>query len=395
MRENLVYVDNNASTRVRAEVMAAMLPWFTQSWANPSSTIHASGRAARSAVEQARGEVAALLGCEDEELIFTSGASEANALAVGGVRPAGKGPVCIITSDIEHRSVLSAAYLAEERGAKLVIVPVGEAGYVSAASLAELPIETGTLVSLQWVNNETGAVNPIAQIAQLVKDRGGLLHVDAAQAPGKIEIDLRHIPIDLLTISAHKFYGPKGAGALFIRRGTPLEPLIRGGHQERGRRAGTENVPGIVGLGEACRLVRLEGATARSLTTELRNLFEQTLKARLPQTIFIEAATDRVGNTTVCAWDGLSNRDILRDLDAASICAASGSACTSEATGTSHVLRAMKVPSSVAHSAVRISFGRDNTLEEAAYVAGVLIRVVTELRETSPERSRVPAVTAG
>jgi cysteine desulfurase len=380
MRNGSVYLDNNASTRVREEVLAAMLPWFTESWGNASSSIHSAGRAARAAIDNARNEVAAFLRCESDEVIFTSGASEANALAIGGARPGGRPPDRVVTADIEHQSVLSSCFLAQDGGAVLDVVRVSAGGYVSEAALAQLPLTQRSIVSVQWVNNETGAINPIADIGGVVKGRGALLHVDAAQAPGKADIDLQSIPIDLLTISGHKFHGPKGIGALFVRRGTPLEPLIRGGHQERGRRAGTENVPAIAGLGEACRLARLEGSSHRATIGALRDRLERRLRDEVPGTIVIKPAGPRADNTSICAWDGLSNRALLRALDAAAICAASGSACTSESDGPSHVLRAMNVEPSVARSAIRISFGRDNTEEETDYVVDTLAEVVEHLR---------------
>lgn len=383
MRQRPVYLDNNASTRVREEVLAAMLPWFTESWANPSSTVHSAGRAARAAIENARYEAAALLGCEPDELIFTSGASEANALAIGGARPGGTPPERIATADIEHRSVLSSCMLAQDRGIKMEVAQVSAGGFVSAAALAALPLDERTIVTVQWVNNETGAINPIDEIARLVKSRGALLHVDGAQAPGNVDVDLRAVPIDLLTVSAHKIHGPKGVGALFARRGTPLEPFIRGGQQERGRRAGTENVPAVVGFGEACRLLRLADPSERARIGALRDRLELRLQREIPGTRVIGPAGARVHNTTVCAWEGLSNRDILHALDAASIYAASGSACTTESAGPSHVLRAMGIPPAVARSAVRFSFGRENVQEEVEYVVEVMVDTVGQLRESA------------
>ena len=381
MRERPVYLDNNASTRVRDEVLAAMMPWFTENWANPSSTVHAAGRAARAAVENARNEVAALLRCEPDELIFTSGASEANTLAIGGARPGGAPPERIVTADIEHRSVLSSCMLTQDRGTIMDIVHVSAGGFVTADALAALPLDERTIVTVQWVNNETGAINPIEEIARQVKSRGALLHVDASQAPGRLDIDLCSVPIDLLTVSAHKFHGPKGVGALFVRSGTPLEPFIRGGHQERGRRAGTENVPEVVGFGEACRLVKLADPSERTRVGTLRDWLELRLQREIPGTIIIRPAGARVQNTTVCAWEGLNNREILHALDAASIYAASGSACTTESAGPSHVLRAMGVPPSVARSAVRFSFGRENTEEDVDYVVETMVAIVSHLRE--------------
>lgn len=382
MPREVIYLDHNASTRVHPSVLEAMLPWFRENWANPSSTVHQLGRAAHAAVDNARNEVAALLGCEPDEVIFTSGASEANALAIGGARPASRPPDCIVTADIEHRSVISSCLLAQDRGIPLEILRVGADGFISSKAIAKLPLTDRSVVSLQWVNNETGAINPVAAIAAAVKARGALLHIDAAQAAGKIDIDLQQLPVDLLTISAHKFYGPKGIGALFVRRGTPLEPLIRGGHQEGGRRAGTENVPAVVGFGETCRLAREEAAIAdRARIAGLRDELERRLAAALPDTLFLRSRGERVGNTTVCAWEGLSNREILRALDRASICAGSGSACTSESNGPSHVLRSMGITPSVAGSAVRFGFGRDNAADELPYIVDAIIAAVSHLRE--------------
>lgn len=381
MSDRVIYVDNNASTRPRDEVLAAMLPWFTQNWANPSSSNHAMGRAARRAIDNARGEVAQLVGCHPDEIVFSSGASEANALAIYGARPGGAAPRRILTSDIEHHSVLSSCHVVNDRGSEMSMVPVASDGYVTEAAILAAAPGPGTLVSLQWVNNETGAINPMDRIAPAVKERGAMIHADAAQAPGKIVIDVRSVPVDLLTISAHKFHGPKGVGALFVRRGTPIEPLIRGGGQERRRRAGTENVPGVVGLGEACRLLRRDGAVARERITELRDRLEQGLLARCEETIVIRPNGPRAGNTSVCAWEGLENRELLRALDAASIYAASGSACTSDVAGPSHVLKAMNIDANIAQSAIRFSLGRDNTPEEIDAVIEATAAAVSRLRQ--------------
>lgn len=374
----MIYLDNNASSRVDERVLTAMLPWFRESWGNPSSIRHREGLKALDAVNGARARVAEFLHCHSSEIVFTSGASESNTLAIENVRIRQRPPKTVITSNIEHHSSQAATLRLGDAKVATTVLQVGPSGRVMAENFSDVTICEETLVTLQWVNNETGVINEIENIARLVKDRHGLLHVDAVQALGKIPIDLSECPIDLLTLSAHKIHGPKGVGALFVRRGVDIVPLIRGGAQEHGQRAGTENVPGIVGLGTAVELLRLQSPALVENVARLRDHLEQGIKQRCSSTVIIGANIPRVANTSFMGWPGLDNREILRNLDAEGIYAGAGSACTEEAAAGSHVLSAMGVPEELMPSVIRFSLSRENTQEEIDSVIEAVARIVLE-----------------
>jgi cysteine desulfurase len=374
----VIYLDNNASTRVDAQVLEAMLPWFRECWANPSSTRHSEGLQALDAINASRRQVAVFLHCHPSEIVFTSGASESNTLAIECVRLKTRPPRVIVTSNVEHHSSQAAALRLGDSRSTTTVLQVGRSGTLSHEDLARVDIDDETLVTLQWVNNETGVINEIEKIAPLVKERGGCLHVDAVQAIGKIPVDLSVCPIDLLTISSHKIHGPKGVGALFVRRGIDIVPLIRGGAQEHGQRAGTENVPGIVGLGKAIELMATQEFEAAERVKILRDRLESGLTQRCPRTVILAKDAPRVGNTSFVGWPGLDNREILRSLDAKGICAGAGSACTEESAAGSHVLSAMSVDEELMRSVIRFSLSRETTLEEIDTVVSAMEKIIKE-----------------
>jgi cysteine desulfurase len=376
----LIYFDNNASTRVDQRVLDAMLPWFRDHWGNPANNLHQEGRRAREAVRSAQEEIGGLLRCRSDEIVFTSGASEANALAIMGGRPAGALPVSIVTSTIEHSSIWALALRLESRGIILSAVEPNGLGFVSCDCLDQLDVSENSLVTLQWVNSETGIINDLAEIADFVKARGGLLHIDAAQGLGKVPIDLSKCPIDLLTISAHKICGPKGVGALFVRKGVMVDPLIIGGSPRGGLHPGTPNVPGAVGFGEACRILRLEAEEDNQRISVLRDHLEAAILAGVEDTIVVGGRSPRVCNTSMLGWSGLDNREIGRELDQAGICVGSGAACSTEDPFGSRSLRALKVPEEVIPSCIRFSLGKENTVGEVADAAHQVVKTVKGLR---------------
>lgn len=342
-----------------------MLPWFSLNFGNPSSS-HAPGLLAERAIGKARQEVATLIGCSKGEVYFTGGATEANNLALKGLYELGHAPRHILVSATEHKSVLETAQALKRRGAEVRSIAVDSSGVVMLPSLEEL-LSPGAIVSVIAANNETGTLNPIAEVAELVHTHGGTLHVDATQWVGKLSVDVRHWNVDLLSLSAHKFLGPKGVGALFVRRGLGLFPLIHGGGQERGLRGGTLNVPGLVGLGAAATLASVEcqsGATSREI---LRDQLHASLVARVPAIELNGHPTQRLPNTLNLRFVGAPADAVLARLR--SVAASTGSACTSSMPAPSHVLLAMGASAEAADESVRFSLGRSTTpgeVEEAA-----------------------------
>lgn len=375
----MIYLDNNASTRMDERVLDAMLPWFRDHWANPANVLHEEGRRARSAVRSASVEIGEMIGCSPDELVLTSGASEANAMAVMGTRPAGKLPDQLVASGMEHQSVWAPALRFDAGGIPLRMIEPNAQGYVSADCLSGLELTPGTLVSLQWVNSDTGVINDIPAIADHVKAHGCLLHVDAVQALGRMPIDLSRCPIDLMTVSAHKIYGPKGIGALFVRKGVTAEPLLPGGAAQNRLRSGTTNVPAAVGFGIACRILKEEWEQDSARICALRDTLENAVRARVEGTVVIGKAAPRIGNTTMLGWRGLDHEEIVRELDDAGIYVGSGAACSTEDPFGSRTLRAMKVDPDVIPSCVRLSLGRDNTADEMEAVARELARIVGQM----------------
>jgi cysteine desulfurase len=376
-----VYLDNNATTRVDQRVVDAMLPYFRDHFANPSSA-HALGVASSDAVRVARGQIQALLGAESEkEIIFTSGGSESNNTAILSALELQQGRDEIITSTVEHSSVLAVCdHLERTSQAAVHRIPVDSNGRLDRSAYRRALNKKTALVSIQWANNETGVLFPIGQLADEAHEAGALFHCDAVQAAGKVEMQTQSTHIDMLSISAHKLHGPKGVGALFVRSGVRLAPLLHGGNQERRRRAGTENMAGIVGFGVAADLARKALGQEMVEVATLRDWLEQEVLRLVPGSIRIGARDNRLPNTINIAFEDVEADSLLMLLDRACIAASSGSACASGSMEPSHVLRAMKVPFAYLRGAVRFSFSRENSEKDVIRVLEDLPCAVEDLR---------------
>lgn len=379
-----IYLDHNATTPVDEEVLEAMAPFVQKQFGNPSS-LHHWGREARRAVEQAREEVALLIGAEDPaEIFFTSGGSEADNLALKGVAfPYWKQGKQIITSQVEHPAVLSTCRLLETYGYRVTYLPVDRYGQVDPADLeAALTPET-ILVSIMHANNEVGTIQPVAELATLAKEKGVLFHTDAVQSVGKIPVDVKALGVDLLSLSGHKLYAPKGIGALYVRKGTPLWPLISGGHQEEGLRAGTENVAGIVALGKACAIARRVMKQEGERLARLRDRLQEGICTTIPGVSLNGHPTQRLPTTVNLSFHGVEGEALLIHLDLQGVAVSTGSACSSGRLEPSHVLEAMGLTPEESKSAIRFSLGRGNTEEEITSVLDLLPPIVEQLRLTS------------
>lgn len=380
-----IYLDHNATTPVDPRVLDAMLPWFTQQFGNAASRDHAFGHAAASAVKEARQQVAKLLNCQPEEIIWTSGATESNNLAIKGIAAghAGKGRH-LLTQATEHKAVLDPFARLAREGFNTTILPVDALGRISVNELAASLRPDTILVSIMLANNETGTLQPIHQVGQICRERGILFHVDATQAVGHIPVDVQADCIDLLSLSGHKFYGPKGCGALYVRRRPSLKllPLLDGGRHERGYRSGTLNVPGIVGVGKAAEIAQAEMPQHSQRLSALRDQFEQTLLREVPFVTVNGDPAHRLPHTTNLSFAYIEGESIMLALD--DVAVSSGSACTSASLEPSHVLEAMGVKSTLIHSAIRFGLGRSTTAEQLNYVATKLAKAVYRLREMSP-----------
>ncbi len=383
----MVYLDNNATTQPAPEVVEVMLPYLTELWGNPSS-MHAFGGQVAKPLNAARETVAAFLNAErPEEIIFNGCASEGDNTALFGVAAAWGQPGTIITSRVEHPAVLGPCLRLRELGHKVVEIGVdGEGLFDMEAYEAALAANPGPkLVSVMWANNETGVLFPIKQIAEMGKAAGAIVHTDAVQAAGKVPLDVRDVPVDLLTIAGHKMHAPKGIGVLYMRRGTRLKPLIIGGHQERGRRGGTENVPYIVGMAKACELSQTaltDGSEER--IARLRDKLETGLLATCPDSRVNGSRTHRVVNTLNISFEYIEGESVLYHLSDRGICASSGSACAAGSLEPSHVIRAMGVPFTAVHGSIRFSLSRYTTEDDIDYVLKYCPEVVAEMRALSP-----------
>ncbi|UCF71411.1 MAG: cysteine desulfurase NifS [candidate division WOR-3 bacterium] len=381
--EKCIYLDNNATTPTDPRVLDAMLPYFHTMPGNPSS-IHAAGRKARQAVDSARGRVSALLGCRSDEIYFTSGGTESDNIAIKGTCFAQEERKKIITSSIEHHAVLTVCEYMQKFGYELVKVPVDRHGIVDLDFLNRAVDDHTLLVSIMHANNETGTIEPIQKIIEITRRHGAIFHTDAVQTVGKIPIDTNALMVDMLSLSGHKFYGPKGIGALYVRRGIRFDPLAHGGHHERSKRAGTENVPGIIGLGEACAIA-LNEMTAEELRLKaLRDRLWQSIWEKIPKVSLNGHPTERLSGTLNFSVEYVEGESMLLKLDLEGICASSGSACTSGSLEASHVLVAMGIPHALAHGSLRFSLGRFNTEKDTDAVINVLPGIVEKLREISP-----------
>jgi cysteine desulfurase len=380
-----VYLDNNATTRVDPRVVSAMLPFFTEQFGNASS-MHAFGSEVGSALKRARQQLQALLGTEfDHEIVYTGSGTEADNTALLSALETQPGRDEIVTSTVEHPAVLALCQLLQKnRGIKVYYTPVDSRGRLDVDAYRKALGPKTAIASIMWANNETGTIFPVEQLADLAHDAGALFHTDAVQAVGKVPMDLKTSEIDMLSLSGHKLHAPKGIGALYVRRGVRLRPLLRGGHQERGRRASTENVPGIVGLGVAAELALKHMHEERIRVAALRDRLEKGLLQRIGNAFVTGDAENRLPNTSNIAFEFIEGEGILLLLNKEGIACSSGSACTSGSLEPSHVLRAMKVPYTAAHGAIRFSFSRDNTDEDVDQVLAVMPRIVEKLRSLSP-----------
>lgn len=390
MLELPIYLDNAATTPVAPEVIQAMLPFYTQAYGNPA-TLYSVGMMAREAVIMARETIADFIHADPEEIVFTSGGTEADNTAIWGVAMANRDRKRhLITCAIEHHAVLEPMEsLANLQGFELDILPVDSNGRVSPEKIERTLRPDTVLVSIMHANNEIGTIQPIAEIGAICRERGVLFHTDAVQTFGKIPIDVRSMNIDMLSVSAHKLHGPKGVGFLYVRRGTQMARFMEGGEQEKGRRAGTLNVPGIVGLGKATELASEKMGTERIRLTHLRERFWKQIQERISGVHLNGDPLHRLPNNLNICIEGVAGESVLLALDAVGICAAAGSACSTGSVEVSHVLRALGISRDLARGALRLTLGRDTTIEVLDYVVDTLANTVAELRQLAS--TAVPA----
>jgi len=383
MTMRTVYADNNATTQVAPEVLELMLPFFKEQFGNPSS-MHYLAKPAEQAITTAREQVACLLNADPSEIVFTSCGTESNNAAIRGGLAALPHRKHIITTRVEHPAVRNVCQYLGKNGYRVTELSVDKTGHLDLDELRETLDEDTALVSIMWANNETGVVFPVKEIADMVKSRGALLHCDAVQAAGKLPVDLRTVNIDLLSISGHKLHAPKGIGVLYIRRGTYFSPLLIGGHQEKGRRAGTENVPYIAGLGKACELALDHLQDEQTRVKSMRDRLEKELLEKALDASVNGDPVNRLPNTTSISFKYIEGEAILLMLSVEGIAASSGSACTSGSLEPSHVLRAMGVPFTRVHGSIRFSLSRYNSDEDITYIVEKMVPIARRLREISP-----------
>ncbi len=384
--EDAVYMDNNATTRVAPEVLEAMMPYLRDYYGNPSS-MHRFGGQVGAAVTEARSKVANLLGAEPEEIVFTSCGTESDSTAIFSALQSFPDKRHVVTTRVEHPAVKNLCEnLDTLTGHKhrLTRLMVAADGTLDLQKYEEALADDTAIVSVMWANNETGVIFPIAEMARIARERDILFHTDAVQAVGKVPINLKDLDVDFLSLSGHKLHGPKGIGVLYVRRGTPFVPFLVGGHQEKGRRGGTENVASIVGLGCACDLAAAHMAEENSRVKALRDKLEQGLLASIPHSMLNGHKTDRLPNTANISFEYVEGEAILLHMDQYNICASSGSACTSGSLEPSHVLRAMGVPFTAAHGSIRYSLSIYNTEAEIDFVLEKMPPIIAGLRQMSP-----------
>ena len=381
---NVIYLDNNATTQVDPEVVQAMLPFYSELYGNPSS-MHSFGGGVAASIKEARENVARLLGAAADEIVFTSCGTESDSTAIRAAIESYPAKKHLVTSRVEHAAIKNLFESLSKKGYRTTFVPVDREGRLDLDFLYENLTDDTAIVSLMWGNNETGVIFPIEEISRRVKERGIVFHTDAVQAVGKIPIDLSRTGVDMLSLSGHKIHAPKGIGALYIRKGTKFAPFMIGGHQEKGRRGGTENTAAIVGLGKAAEMARKHmAAGGYTAVGELRDTLENEILAQVPSTFVNGDRANRLPNTTSIAFEYVEGEAILLMLNEYGICASSGSACTSGSLEPSHVLRAMGVPFTAAHGSIRFSLSRTTTRKEIDFVLEKLPPVIARLRELSP-----------
>lgn len=382
--DRIIYMDNNATTRVADEVCDVMCPFLREVYANPSS-MYAFALEPHRALEHARTQVAAgINAARPDEIVFTSCGTESDNAAIFGALQAQPKKTHVVLSAVEHPAVYNMKDTLARNGYKVTLVPVDATGAICPDALAECITPETALVSCMWANNETGIIMPIAELCAIAHEKGALFHTDAVQAVGKVPVDVQATGVDMLSLSGHKIHAPKGVGALYIRRGTRIRPFFVGGHQEHGRRAGTENVSGIVGLGAACETAVRFLSDEDTRVRALRDRLEKELIERIPRSHINGAQAQRTPNTTNITFECVEGEAILLSLSDAGICVSSGSACSSGSLEPSHVLRAMNIPHELAHSAIRFSLSRYTTEEDVAYVIDTIPPIIARLRAMSP-----------
>ncbi len=380
----VIYTDNNATTKVADEVIEEMLPYFGQYYGNPSS-MHTFGDQVGKKLVQARQKVADLIHADPGEIVFTSCGTESDNSAVFSALNANPDKKRIITSNVEHPAILNLfKYLRDKKGYDAVFVPVDGKGHLDLDMLYDSLSDDTAIVSLMWANNETGVIFPIPEIAEKVKEKGILFHTDAVQAAGKVPIDVTSANVDMLSLSGHKIHAPKGVGVLYVKKGIKFHPYLIGGHQEKGRRGGTENTVSIIGLGKACELAARHLPVMGTEVKELRDYLQNQLLEKIPSVSVNGDLDNRLPNTLSIGFDAVEGESILLMLDREGICASSGSACTSGSLDPSHVLMAMKVPFKSAHGTIRFSLSHYNTKEEMDHIVKTLIPAIETLRAMSP-----------
>jgi cysteine desulfurase len=378
-----VYVDNNATTKVAPEVLEVMLPYFSEYYGNPSS-MHFFGGQVQKKVDEARAKAADFLGAEPSEIVFTSCGTESDNAAILGTLDSYPEKRHLISTRVEHPAVGNVSTYLGRKGYRITELPVDREGRLDLDELRESLTDETALVTIMYANNETGVIFPIEEIGGIVKARGISFHTDAVQAAGKIPLNMKNSKLDMLSISGHKLHAPKGIGILYIRKGTKFSPFLIGGHQEKGRRGGTENVPYIIGLGKACELAKKHLSEENTRIKALRDYLEAKLLEKIPNTLVNGDRRNRLPNTVSVSFEYVEGESILLLLSDLGICASSGSACTSGSLEPSHVLRAMGVPFTAAHGSIRFSLSVFNTKEEMDYIIEHLPPIIQRLRDISP-----------
>jgi cysteine desulfurase len=378
-----VYVDNNATTKVAPEVLEVMLPFFSEYYGNPSS-MHFFGGQVQKKVDEARARVADFLGAEPSEIVFTSCGTESDNAAILGTLDSYPEKRHIITTRVEHPAVGNVSTYLGRKGYRVTELSVDREGRLDLDELRESLTDGTAVVTIMYANNETGVIFPIEEIGEIVKAKGIPFHTDAVQAAGKIPLSMKKSKLDMLSISGHKLHAPKGIGVLYIRKGTKFSPFLIGGHQEKGRRGGTENVPYIIGMGKACELAQKHLNEENTKVKALRDYLEAKLLEKIPNTLINGERVHRLPNTTSLSFEYVEGESILLLLSDLGICASSGSACTSGSLEPSHVLRAMGVPFTAAHGSIRFSLSIYNTKEEMDYIIEHLPPIIQRLRDISP-----------
>jgi len=380
----VIYTDNNATSKVAGEVIDEMMPYFGELYGNPSS-MHTFGDEVGKKIKQARQRVADLINADPEEIVFTSCGTESDNAAINAAIKAFPQKKHLITSTVEHPAIKNLfSHLEKTQGYTVTFVPVDKKGRLNTDLLYESMSENTAIISLMWANNETGVIFPIEQVVQRANERGILFHTDAVQATGKIDIDVKKVGVDMLSFSGHKIHAPKGIGVLYVKKGFKFTPYLIGGHQEGGRRGGTENTAFIIGLGKACELAKQNLGILNTRVRELRDYLQSQLLAKIPSTSVNGVLDDRLPNTLSIGFDAVEGESILLLLDRDGICASSGSACTSGSLDPSHVLMAMEVPFKSAHGTIRFSLSHYNTKDEMDLIVKNMVPTIEKLRAMSP-----------